>query len=109
MSLVALFQQLFWIHPFSLGAGYHLYYHQSSSHLYHYSVIDTKRMCKIQRLQSQYATLSQMRSDNEALLRGSEDHVFGILEVVTVILLKFSLLGCDAVLLISRHIERLMP
>ena len=108
MSLVVLFQQLFWIHPFCLGAGCHLYDHQSSSHLYHYSVIDTKRMCKIQPLQSQYATLSQMRSNNGALLRGSEDHVFGRLEVATVILLKFSLLGCDAVLLISRHIERLM-
>lgn len=108
MSLVALFQQLFWIHPSCLAAGYHLHDHQSSSHLYHYSVIDTKRMCKIQPLQSQYATLSQMRSDNTALPRGSEDQVFGRLEVLTVILLKFSLLGCDAVLLISRHIERLM-
>jgi len=109
MSLVALFQQLFWIHPFCLAAGYHLHDHQSSSHLYHYSVIHTKRMWKIQPLQSQYATLSQMCSGNRALPRGSKDHVFGRLEVLTVILLKFSLLECDAVLLIYRHIKRLMP
>jgi hypothetical protein len=50
-----------------------------------------------------------MHSDNRALPRGSEDYVFGRLEVLTVILLKFSLLGCDAVLLIPRYIERLMP